>query len=186
MNEECLSCEWYNKPYWSIISPCANCPKKFKNSTIKTDLYKEMEQLQQENQQLIAEVKELELIIGLRQKSNLIHKFDKEYDEEDKRKNLNRDYAGIMPDAEEVYRRYYEQQERIKGLQQENQQLKEKYLNAVADYESEKSKNHNAIEHINKFEDIKAYYSYEEDGYEEYNYDEDFKIDLLEILEGGD
>lgn len=43
-----------------------------------------------------------------------------------------------------------------------------------------------AIEYINKFEDIKAYYSYEEDGYEEYNYDEDFKIDLLEILEGGD
>lgn len=76
--------------------------------------------------------------------------------------------------------------EYITNLQQENQQLKEKYLNAVADYESEKSKNHNAIEHINKFEDIKAYYSYEEDGYEEYNYDEDFKIDLLEILEGGD
>ena len=44
----------------------------------------------------------------------------------------------------------------------------------------------NAIEYINKFEDIKAYYSYEENGYEEYNYDEDFKIDLLEILKGGD
>ena len=53
------------------------------------------------------EVKELELIIGLRQKRNLINKFDKEYDEEDKKKNPNRDYAGIMPDAEEVYKRYY-------------------------------------------------------------------------------
>ena len=74
----------------------------------------------------------------------------------------------------------------IETILKENQRLKQKYLNAVADYESEKSKNHNAIEHINKFEDIKAYYSYEEDGYEEYNYDEDFKIDLLEILEGGD
>ena len=49
-----------------------------------------------------------------------------------------------------------------------------------------KDKIEKAIEYINKFEDIKAYYSYEEDGYEEYNYDEDFKIDLLEILEGGD
>ena len=174
-----------------------------------------IEQLEQENQQLKEEngrlkikcrkikkelkeeIKVLELIIGSRQKRNLIHKFDKEYDEEDKRKNPNRDYDGIIPDAEEVYKRYYEQQKRIKGLQEErdylfdklsieNQQLKEKYLNAVADYESEKSKNHNAIEHINKFEDIKAYYSYEEDGYEEYTYDEDFKIDLLEILKGGD
>ena len=43
-----------------------------------------------------------------------------------------------------------------------------------------------AIEYINKFENIKAYYSYEENGYEEYNYDEDFKIDLLEILKGGE
>lgn len=57
MNEECLGCEWYNKPYWSIISPCTNCPKRFKNNTIKvtkysinieeSDLYKEIEDLQQ-------------------------------------------------------------------------------------------------------------------------------------------
>lgn len=90
-----------------------------------------IEQLEQENQQLKEEnsrlkikcrkikkelkeeIKVLELTIGLRQTRNLIHKFDKEYDEEDKRKNPNRDYAGIMPDAEEVYKRYYEQQERI-------------------------------------------------------------------------
>ena len=57
--------------------------------------------------ELLEENKELELIIGLRQKRNLISKFDKEYDEEDKKKNPNRDCAGIMPDAEEVYKRYY-------------------------------------------------------------------------------
>lgn len=57
--------------------------------------------------ELLEENKELELIIGLRQERNLISKFDKEYDEEDKKKNPNRDYAGIMPDAEEVYKRYY-------------------------------------------------------------------------------
>jgi len=44
------------------------------------------------------------------------------------------------------------------------------------------NKNIKAIEYINKFEDIRAYYSYEDNGYEEYNYDEDFKKDLLDIL----
>lgn len=40
-----------------------------------------------------------------------------------------------------------------------------------------------AIEHLNKYESIKAYYEYiDEDGYDEYNYDEDFKKEILEIL----
>lgn len=73
--------------------------------------------------ELLAENKELELIIGLRQERNLISKFDKEYDEEDKKKNPNRDYAGIMPDAEEVYKRYYsmkkQQKEFINYLESE-------------------------------------------------------------------
>lgn len=63
--------------------------------------------LRKENQELKKQLEELDFIVGLRQKRNLIHKFDKEYDEEDKRKNPNRDYVGIMPDAEEVYKRYY-------------------------------------------------------------------------------
>lgn len=45
--------------------------------------------------------------LDLKQKRNLINKFNKEYDEEDKKKNPDRNYAEIMPDAEEVYRRYY-------------------------------------------------------------------------------
>lgn len=24
----CLTCEWNGKPYWSIVSPCTNCPHK--------------------------------------------------------------------------------------------------------------------------------------------------------------
>ena len=41
----------------------------------------------------------------------------------------------------------------------------------------------NAIEHINKYESIRAYYEYiDEDGYEEYNCDEDFKKESLDIL----
>ena len=63
--------------------------------------------LSKENKELKKQLGEVEFIVGLRQKRNLISKFDKEYDEEDKKKNPNRDYAGIMPDAEEIYRRYY-------------------------------------------------------------------------------
>lgn len=40
-----------------------------------------------------------------------------------------------------------------------------------------------AIEYIKKYESIRAYYEYvDEDGYDEYNYDEDFKEELLKIL----
>ena len=81
----------------------------------------EYKQLQQKNQELKKQLEEVEFIVGLRQKRNLISKFDKEYDEEDKKKNPNRDYAGIMPDAEEIYRRYYtmknQQKEFIEYLQ---------------------------------------------------------------------
>ena len=57
----------------------------------------------------------------------------------------------------------------IRELLQENKKYKE-----VID---------NAIEYINKYESIKAYYEYiDEDGYDEYNYDEDLKEELLDIL----
>ena len=62
----------------------------------------------------------------------------------------------------------------IKDLQQENKQLKEKYENAVADYESEKSKNHNTIEYI---KNNSAFIN--DDEYEVFN-----KKELLEILKG--
>lgn len=42
----------------------------------------------------------------------------------------------------------------------------------------------NTIECINKYESIRAYYEYiDEDGYDEYNYTEDFKSELLDILD---
>ena len=72
--------------------------------------------------ELLEEIRDLEFIIGLRQKRNLINKFDKEYDEEDKKKNPNRTYAGIIPDAEEVYKRYYEMKNKIdKAIEYINQ-----------------------------------------------------------------
>lgn len=81
--------------------------------TLYLKAVEEYRKLQQEKQQLKQDIEELNLIVGIRQKRNLISKFDKEYDEEDKKKNPNRDYVGITPDAEEVYKRYYELKDRI-------------------------------------------------------------------------
>ena len=39
-----------------------------------------------------------------------------------------------------------------------------------------------AIEYINHYETIRGYYGYEECGYDEYNYEEDLKEELLNIL----
>ena len=42
-----------------------------------------------------------------------------------------------------------------------------------------------AIEYINEFESIKAYFEYtDEDGYDEYDYDDEFRNELLNILKG--
>ena len=96
------------------IEDLRNAVERLKKIPTYQDLLKE-------NQELKKQLEEVEFIVGLRQKRNLISKFDKEYDEEDKKKNPNRDYAGIMPDAEEIYRRYYtmknQQKEFIEYLQ---------------------------------------------------------------------
>ena len=88
---------------------------------------KDMLGLKEESEELKKQLEEVEFIVGLRKKRNLIHKFDKEYDDEDKKKNPNRDYAGIVPDAEEVYRRYYsmknQQKEFIEFLENEKDRL---------------------------------------------------------------
>ena len=60
----------------------------------------------------------------------------------------------------------------IKKLEQENKKYKE-----VID---------KAIEYINHYETIRGYYEYEENGYDEYNYENDLKQELLEILGGKD
>lgn len=89
--------------------------KYYANATkeeVIEDMFRDACHLQTKIDDLEEEIKELELHVGLRQKRNLISKFDKEYDLEDKKKNPNRTYACIMPDAEEVYKRYYDYKER--------------------------------------------------------------------------
>lgn len=58
--------------------------------------------------------------------------------------------------------------EYITNLQQENARLKDKI--------------EKVIEYVNHYETIRGYYEYEECGYDEYNYEEDLKEELLELL----
>lgn len=32
--KKCKNCQWYGKPYWSIINPCDNCPNENDYKTI--------------------------------------------------------------------------------------------------------------------------------------------------------
>ena len=78
-------------------------------------------------------------------------------------------YVGDKNALNELIGYYDGLKEVVELLKKENQKYKE-----VID---------KAIEYINKYESIKAYYEYiDEDGYNEYNYDEDFKKELLDIL----
>ena len=45
-----------------------------------------------------------------------------------------------------------------------------------------KDKIEKVIEYVNHYETIRGYYEYEECGYDEYNYEEDLKEELLELL----
>ena len=80
--------------------------------------------------------------------------------------------------------------EMIKGLREERDYIFNKLTCEKCYLQEKLNKKENridkAIEYIEQFENIKAYYSWLEDGYEEYNYDEDFKKDILNILRGED
>ena len=121
--------------------------------------------LKKENQQLKKkleeEQKEYDRIFSLWHNRKLIKKFDDEYDEEDKMKNPNRDYACVCPDAEEVYKRYYKLKEQL--------QQKEDIINKAKEY----------IEN-NPLYDIDVYeYSICLNGID----DEQTRKELLEILD---
>lgn len=112
-------------------------------------------ELLKENQELKKQLEEVEFIVGLRQKRNLISKFDKEYDEEDKKKNPNRDYAGVMPDAEEVYKRYYAMKnQQKKFIEYMNKTIEELECDDVGD---EEMKGY-LIQRIDTFKEILSKY----------------------------
>lgn len=78
---------------------------------------KEVAELMKKDKRELAEtVYELECSLGLLHSRELIRKFDKEYDVEDYILHPDRTYAGVMPDAEEVYRRYYKQKKILQKI----------------------------------------------------------------------
>ncbi len=156
------SCEMLNEPFVKDLLK-ENKILKDKVQDLQADYGTqaqiERDMLRKENQELKKQVDELELIVGIRQKRNLISKFDKEYDEEDKKKNPNRDYAGVSPDAEEVYKRYYElkaqQKEFIKYLEDYINSLKKEHGNYVNDdYSEEYGRYHTSKEILSKYKEI--------------------------------
>lgn len=72
--------------------------------------------------------------------------------EEDGRYNLAYDVKKYLPKLQQENKQLKENYKSIdksmSELIEENQQLKQKYLNAVANYESEKSKNQRAMEYM--------------------------------------
>lgn len=85
--------------------------QEYYNIPINWEDYKTIQNAIKENQQL---KEEFDRMFAIYHSRKLIKKFDDEYDEEDKMKNPNRDYACVCPDAEEVYKRYYELKEQLK------------------------------------------------------------------------
>lgn len=78
-----------------------------------------IELLEKENKKYKDRINDLELIVGTKRKRSLISKFNKEYDEEDKKKNPNRTYTRIEPDAEEIYKRYYDLKKQVEDISEE-------------------------------------------------------------------
>ena len=78
---------------------------------------KEVAELMKKDKRELAEtVYELECSLSLRHTRELIKKFDEEYNIEDLVLHPDRTYAGVMPDAEEVYRRYYKQKKILQKI----------------------------------------------------------------------
>ena len=116
-------------------------------------VYNILKENQQLKEQLQQQEEEYDRMFALWHSRKLIKKFDDEFDEEDKKKNPNRDYACICPDAEEVYKRYYELKEQLKQ--------KEDIINKAKDL-------------------IESYYDFMEEEYD-FKYFDGYK--LLEILD---
>ena len=62
------------------------------------------------------------------------------------------------------------------------EELQDEVIKLTTDKFLLKTKIENAIEYIKHYETIRGYYEYEECGYDEYNYEEDLKEELLNIL----
>lgn len=68
---KCKNCQWYGKPYWSIINPCDNCPmENIEKFTYWVD--PTTEELKKENEKLNNIINELEKELELNLKFKVI------------------------------------------------------------------------------------------------------------------
>ena len=71
---KCKNCQWYGKPYWSIINPCDNCPRENTNVEIITrwqdPTIKELQNQLQQKENIIKEAREYI-------ENNIVINFDK-------------------------------------------------------------------------------------------------------------
>lgn len=149
MNEE----EFFNKyvmgnPFnlkKSIIAHCRTLDKYDVYQWVADDEVKIknlLEENQQLKEQLEEEQKDYDRMFGLWHNNPLIKKFDDEYDEEDKKKNPNRDYAYLLPNAEEVYKRYYNLKEQLEKSEKSRKKVIYHIKNNVEDYEFENTEHY--------------------------------------------
>ena len=68
------------------------------------------------------------------------------------------------------------------GIQEELKCAKEDNLYQLRQNKILQNQIDKAIEYIKHYETIRGYYEYVENGYDEYNYEEDLKEELLDIL----
>lgn len=153
MNEEIKYCKFcgkekpikdFVKSGFCVKNICKDCNNKKQKDVYKNS--KNYHKLQQENQQLKEQLeeeqKDYDRMFALWHNNPLIKKFDDEYDEEDKKKNPNRDYAYTMPDAEEVYKRYYDLKERLEASERARKKVIYHIKNNVEDYEFENTEHY--------------------------------------------
>ena len=70
----------------------------------------------------------------------------------------------------------------IIGIQEELKCAKEDNLYQLRKNKDLQNRIDKVIEYIKHYETIRGYYEYQECGYDEYNYEEDLKEELLDIL----
>ena len=103
----------------------------------------------------------------------------------EKNKKLKEEYITLEKDYGTCELENSKIRDKIKELEEENQILKAEVDLLNDNRHFLNNKIGKAVEYINKFESIKAYFEYtDEDGYDEYDYDDNFRNDILKILKG--
>lgn len=94
---------------------------------------------------------------------------------------FNKEHLGNFVDNKEFWKRFNELEELFEVIDDDLRDYERiKYI-TINEFLL-KTKIDDAIEYIKHYETIRGYYEYEECGYDEYNYEEDLKEELLELL----